>query len=63
MPAGTNTVVEAPTAGLQVKAIKANHLVSKDLTHGTVTVTVKAGSTAATETLVTYTNAPFPRSG
>ena len=61
--AGSHTIVEAPTAGLQVKAIKANHLVSKDLTHGTVTVTVKAGSTEATETLVTYTNIANPALG
>jgi hypothetical protein len=61
--AGSHTIVEAPTAGLQVKAIKANHLVSKDITHGTVTVTVKAGSTAATETLVTYTNEANPAIG
>jgi hypothetical protein len=61
--AGSHTIVEAPTAGLQVKAIKANHLVSKDITHGTVTVTVKAGSTAATETLVTYTNQANPALG
>jgi hypothetical protein len=54
--AGSHTIVEAATAGLGVKAIKANHLVSKDLAHGSVTVTVKAGSTEATETLVTYTN-------
>jgi hypothetical protein len=61
--AGSHTIVEAPTAGLQVKAIKANHLVSKDITHGTVTVTVKAGSTAATETLVTYINEANPALG
>jgi hypothetical protein len=53
---GSHTVVEAPTTGLQVKAIKANHVVSKDVSSGTVTVTVKPGSTPATETLVTYTN-------
>jgi hypothetical protein len=61
--AGSHTIVEAPTAGLQVKAIKANHLVSKDISHGSVTVTVKAGSTAATETLVTYTNQANPALG
>jgi hypothetical protein len=55
--AGSHTIVEAATAGLVVKAIKANHLVSKNLSTGTVTVTVKAGSTPAKETLVTYTNA------
>jgi hypothetical protein len=60
---GSHTIVEAPTAGLQVKAIKANHLVSKDISHGTVTVTVKAGSTAGTETLVTYTNQRNPAVG
>jgi len=61
--AGSHTIVEAPTAGLQVKAIKANHLVSKDISHGTVTVTVKAGSTAGNETLVTYTNEANPALG
>src|SRR5471030_2950054 len=61
--AGAHTVVEAPTAGLQVKAIKANHLVSKDISHGSVSVTVKAGSTEATETLVTYTNIANPALG
>src|SRR5476651_100505 len=61
--AGSHTIVEAATAGLQVKAIKANHLVSKDIAHGTVAVTVKAGSTAATETLVTYTNIANPALG
>jgi hypothetical protein len=61
--AGSHTIVEAPTAGLQVKAIKANHLVSKDLSHGSVTVMVKAGSTAGNETLVTYTNVANPALG
>jgi hypothetical protein len=61
--AGTNTVVETPTTGLEVKGIKANHLISKDLAHGTVVVSVKAGSTASTETLVTFTNAPIPAIG
>jgi hypothetical protein len=61
--AGSHTIVEAPTTGLQVKAITANHLVSKDLNHGTVTVTVKAGSTAGNETLVTYTNLASPAVG
>src|SRR5471030_409876 len=41
--AGPHTIVEAATAGLVVKAIKANHLVSNNLSTGTVTVTVKAG--------------------
>jgi hypothetical protein len=61
--AGTNTVVETPTAGLVVKGIRANHLISKDLAHGTVVVSVKAGSTAGTETLVTFTNAPLAAIG
>jgi hypothetical protein len=61
--AGTVTVVETATPGLQVKGINANHLVSKDLAHGTVVVTVKAGSTEATETLVTYTNQATPAIG
>ncbi len=56
---GTVTVVETATADTTVAAIKANHLVSKDLSSRSVTVTVKAGSTPANETLVTYTNAPL----
>ena len=62
-PAGNNTVVEAPTAGLEVSKIKANHDVSKNLATGTVVVKVKAGSTPANETLVTYTNRPLPAIG
>jgi hypothetical protein len=61
--AGVNTVVEAPTAGLEVKAIQANHVVSKDPASGTVIVTVKAGSTAGNETLVTFVNEPIPAIG
>jgi len=62
-PAGNNTVVEAPTAGNEVAKIKANHVVSSDLSTGTVTVKVKGGSTPATETLVTYFNEPLPAIG
>jgi hypothetical protein len=54
---GAHTIVEAPTAGLFVKAIKANRVNSKDLATGTVSVRVKSGTTAADETLVTYVNA------
>jgi len=61
--AGNHTVVEAATPGLEVARIKANHDVSKNLGTGTVVVKVKAGSTPATETLVTYTNRPIPAVG
>jgi hypothetical protein len=57
---GSTTVVETATADTQVAAIKANHLVSKDLSSRSATVTVKAGSTPANETLVTYTNKSLP---
>jgi hypothetical protein len=61
--AGNNTVVEAPTVGLEVSKIKAKHSVSKDLSTGTVVVSVKAFSTPADEALVTYTNRPLPAVG
>ena len=59
-PAGNNTVVEAPTSGLEVQKIKANHKVSENVASGIVVVKVKASSTPANETLVTYTNRPQP---
>src|SRR5450432_447770 len=62
-PSGPNTVVEAPTAGLLVVKIRANHVVSSNLATATVVVNVKAGSTPANETLVTYFNAPIPAVG
>jgi len=62
-PGGKNTVVEAPSAGNQVASIKANHLVSKDLSSGKAVVNVKPGSTPANETLVTYINEPLPALG
>jgi hypothetical protein len=55
---GVNTVVEAPTSGLAVVSIASNHLVDEDLASRTAHVRVLKGSTAATETVVTYTNAP-----
>ncbi len=62
-PGGQNTVVELPTAGYQVARIKANHKQSQDLATGTVVVKVKANSTAANETLVTYVNKRDPATG
>ena len=56
---GTTTIVEAATADTTVAAIKANRVVGKDLAARSVTVKVKAGSTPANETLVTYTNKPL----
>ena len=60
---GQYTIIEAATAGLEVQRIKANRVVSKDVAARKVVVTVKAGSTPATETLVTYTNRPLPAVG
>ena len=62
-PAGLNTVVEAPTKGLQVFAITSRHVISKDLATGTIVVRVKAFSTPADERLVTYVNQPIPADG
>jgi hypothetical protein len=57
--AGTATVAELPAVGYKTSAIavspKAN-LISKNVKAGTVKAFVVAGSTPATETLVTYTN-------
>jgi hypothetical protein len=61
--AGSATVTEAPNAGTQVAAIKAKNIVSKDLSTGTVTVSVKAGSTPANEELVTFVNKVPPALG
>jgi hypothetical protein len=55
---GANTVVEAPTAGLDVASITSNNLVKAVVKTGTARVKVTKGSTEATETLVTYTNEP-----
>jgi hypothetical protein len=63
MEAGVHKVVEAPTAGLQVATIAANHKVSVDLGSGTVVVKVRAGSTPAAATRVTYTNRKVPAVG
>jgi hypothetical protein len=62
-PAGKNTVVEAPTSGTVVKAIKAKGAISVDLSTGTVVVKVAAGTKVSTETVVTYTNAALPALG
>ena len=62
-PAGNNTVVEAQQPGLEVQKIKAGKKVSENLSTGTVVVKVKAGSTPANETLVTYTNRRNPAIG
>ena len=62
-PAGNNTVVETQQPGLEVQKIKANKKVSENLSTGTVVVKVKAGSTPANETLVTYTNRRNPAIG
>lgn len=62
-PAGLNTVVEAPTNGLQVFAIRSRHVISKNLAKGTIVVRVKALSTPADERLVTYVNQPIPADG
>jgi hypothetical protein len=62
-PAGPATVTEAPNAGTEVAAVKARNTVSKDLSTGTVTVNVKAGSTPANEELVTFINKVPPALG
>jgi hypothetical protein len=59
-PAGKNTVVEQPTSGTVVKAIKATGAISVDLASGTIVVKVAAGTKPSGETVVTYTNAPLP---
>ena len=61
-PAGNNTVVETQQAGLEVQKIKAKK-VSENLATGTVVVKVKAGSTPANESLVTFTNRRNPAVG
>ncbi len=62
-PAGKNTVVEQPTSGTTVKAIKAKGAVSVDLATGTIVVKVAAGTKPSGETVVTYTNASVPALG
>jgi hypothetical protein len=64
-PAGNNTVVETQTPGLEVASIKTagGKKISQNLATGTVVVKVKAGSTPANETLVTYTNRRNPAVG
>jgi len=54
--AGAHTITETPPAGVEVQRIQANRVISKNVAGGTVTVNVKAGSTEANETLVTFTN-------
>ena len=61
--AGTHTIVEGAVAGFEVAKIAANHKVSVDPASRTAVVEVKANSTPATETLVTYTNRAVPAVG
>ncbi|MBI2710371.1 MAG: hypothetical protein HYX34_11855 [Actinobacteria bacterium] len=61
VPSGNATIVEAPTAGLEVSRIvvePSGRGVGRDLATGRITVRVVGGTTAATETLVTFTNRP-----
>jgi hypothetical protein len=62
-PAGNATVVEAATNDTQVTAVRSSRLVSQNLATGNASVLVKAGTTPANETVVTFVNHLLPALG
>ncbi len=58
--AGNATVTEAATNDTKVAGIRSNHLISKNDATGTAVIAVKAGSTPANESVVTFFNGRLP---